>query len=51
MSTSETEWYPHRKKDLYKVCRCIQGVPKKGNRSSKINYFKDTKFILVNNAL
>ena len=23
----------------------IQGVPKKGNRSSKVNYFKDTKFV------
>ena len=30
----------------------IQGVPKKkGNRSSKVNYFKNTQFNLVNYAL
>ena len=51
ITVPKTERTSFRTKERYKS-GYIQGVPKKkGNWSSKINYFKDTKFILVNYAL
>ena len=44
-------YIPNMRKSTCICKRYIQGVPKNGNRSSTVNYFKDTNFILVNYAL